>query len=264
MKRVSLVPNIITAFGLACGLFVIFKVNMIEPGTGDYEVIFSSALILILAAFADFIDGAIARAFQVESEFGFMFDSLADTVSFGVAPAVLLLKSLSLEQGSFLSFFAATGAMVFSLCGVVRLVRFNVKAMVARKDLSEEKGPKVNKPFTGLPITAAAAASVSLTLFFVSPLVRSHWYIDFTCKAFFLAFVMILLGYLMVSKIAFPSLKALHYRIRSFPLAFFTVALAILALYGILHYFSVVLALLAWSYIFIALFFALYRKLFRF
>jgi CDP-diacylglycerol---serine O-phosphatidyltransferase len=104
MKKVYLLPNMVTAFGLACGLFVIFKVNMIEPGCGYYEVMITSTFLLILAAFADFLDGAIARVFHAQSEFGLVFDSLADTVSFGVAPSVLLLKSLSLQQGTALSF----------------------------------------------------------------------------------------------------------------------------------------------------------------
>ena len=75
MKRVYLVPNIITAFALACGLFVIFKINMLQPGAGDYEVVHTSALLLLIAAIADFLDGALARAIHAESEFGFVFDS---------------------------------------------------------------------------------------------------------------------------------------------------------------------------------------------
>jgi len=119
MKKLYLLPNVITAFGLACGLFVIFKINMVEPGKGYYEVMMSSTFLLLLAAFADFADGAVARAFGAQSQFGFQFDSLADSVSFGVAPSVLLLKSLSLQQGSWLSFMTATGAMIYSLCGVL-------------------------------------------------------------------------------------------------------------------------------------------------
>ena len=94
MRRVYLVPNIITTFGLACGLFVIFKVDMVEAGTGTLQLLTVSSLLLLLAAFADLLDGMVARAFRAESEFGFMFDSLADAVSFGVAPSVLMLKGL--------------------------------------------------------------------------------------------------------------------------------------------------------------------------
>ena len=110
MRRIYLIPNIITAFGLSCGLFVIFKVNMVEPGSGLFHALYVATLLLLAAAFADLLDGAVARAIRAESEFGVIFDSLADAISFGVAPSVLLLKSLSLEQGTGLSFFAMLGA----------------------------------------------------------------------------------------------------------------------------------------------------------
>ncbi len=258
MKRVHLVPNLITAFGLACGLFVVFKVNMIEPGMGTYQVIFTSSLLLVLAAFADFVDGAVARAFRVESSFGFMFDSLADTVSFGVAPSVLLLKSVSLEQGTFFSFFLAMGAMVFSLCGVLRLVRYNVQAMLVPKKI-EKKG---HKPFTGLPITAAAASSVSINLLFLFPWVRENWCVEYTYEPLILGCAMIFLGYLMVSKLKFPTLKVLNFKLPSFQLAFLTVVLAIFVLYGLLHYFPLVLAFFSWGYIFVGLSLSLARKFF--
>ncbi len=258
MKKIYLVPNIITAFGLACGLFVIFKVNMIEPGMGDYQVIFSSSLLLVVAAFADFVDGAVARVFRAESPFGFMFDSLADTVSFGVAPSVLLLKTLSLEQGTFLSFFTAVGAMVFSLCGVLRLVRYNVKAMLPSKKADK----KEHKPFTGLPITAAAAAAVSINLMLLSPWFLSKWYLEHTYKSIFLGTAMVFLGYLMVSRLKFPTLKALHFRIPSFHLAFLAVVLSAFILYGVFSFFSLVLAFFSWGYIICALGLAIARKFF--
>ncbi len=72
---------------------------MVEPGSGLFHVLNISALLLLVAAFADLLDGAVARAIGAESEFGVVFDSLADAVSFGVAPSVLLLKALSLEPG---------------------------------------------------------------------------------------------------------------------------------------------------------------------
>ncbi|MBS0625199.1 MAG: CDP-alcohol phosphatidyltransferase family protein [Verrucomicrobia bacterium] len=257
MKRVYLVPNIITAFGLACGLFVIFKVNMIEPGSGDYEVVYTSALLLLVAAIADFVDGAVARAFHAESEFGFVFDSLADAISFGVAPSVLLLKTLSLEQGTFLSFFSATGAMVYSLCGVLRLVRFNVKATEAKGNaelLADQK-----KHFTGLPIPAGAAAAVSANLFFLSPMIKDWIDLSVADRSILLTCCMIVLGYFMVCRLKFPSMKFLHFRIPSFHLAFLTVVTAVFVLYGILYFFPLVLAFIAWSYIVLALILAIIR-----
>ena len=251
MKRVYLVPNIITAFNLACGLFVIFKINMVEPGMGDYEVVKISAILLLVAAFADFIDGALARAIHAETEFGVLFDTLADTVSFGVAPSVLMLKTLTLEQGSFLSFFAATGAMVYSLCGVLRLVRFNVKTAEAKGNVELQAAQK--KHFTGLPIPASAAAAVSANLFFLSPLFLKWVGFSQVNRVIALSCIMILLGYLMVCRLKFPSLKVLHLKIPSFHLALLSVVSAVFVLYGILYFFAEILVILAWSYVLLAL-----------
>lgn len=259
MKRVYLVPNIVTAFSLACGLFVIFKMNMLEPGSGDYEVVQTSAFLLLVAALADFIDGALARAIHAESEFGFVFDSLADAVSFGVAPSVLMLKTLSLEQGTLLSFLSATGAMIYSLCGVLRLVRFSVKTTEAKGNAELAAAQK--KHFTGLPIPAAATAAVSANLFFLSPLVRQYIELSKADLAVFLTCVMVALGYLMVCRLKFPSLKMLHFRIPSFQLAFFTVIIAVFILYGILYFFAVILAFATWSYVAVALTLSIIRMI---
>lgn len=248
MRKVYLLPNLITAFGLACGLFVIFKVNMVEPGSGDYDVMLASSILLLVAALADFVDGAVARAIHAESEFGVIFDSLADVVSFGVAPSVLMLKSLSLEQGTILSFLGALGGMVFSLCAVLRLVRFSVKATLKNK--SDE--PSL-KHFTGLPIDAAAAAAVSANLVLLAPYLEPYFTVTNTMRAIFLSVCMVVLGYLMVSRVKFPSLKVLHFKIPSFHLVFVTVILSILVLYGVFNYFAIVFFLISWVYILLGL-----------
>jgi CDP-diacylglycerol---serine O-phosphatidyltransferase len=257
MKRVNFVPNIITAFGLACGLFVIFKINMLQPGYGDYEVVQTSVLLLLLAVFADFMDGALARAFRAESDFGVLFDSLADAVSFGVAPSVLMLKTLSLEQGTVLSFFAASGAMVFSLCGVLRLVRFNVKAAEAKGNLELQAEQKQH--FTGLPITGSAAAAVSANLFLLSPWALEWFPMSNLDRGIALTCVMFFLGYLMVCRLKFPCLKMLHFRVPSFQLALLTVVGAVFTLYGILYFFPVMLVFASWLYITLALILSLIR-----
>ena len=250
MKRVYLIPNIITAFSLACGLFVIFKVNMVEPGMGTYQVLHASALILLVAALADVLDGAVARVIRAESEFGAMFDSLADGISFGVAPSVLLLKSLSLEQGTGLSFFAVMGAMLFSIGGVLRLVRFNVKAHEAKANAEAALAHK--KHFTGLPIPAGALAAVSANLFFASPFGETLFPMSPSTRAIVLTCIMIVLGFFMVSRWKFPSVKALHFRVPSFQLVFVTVILAICVFYGILYYFPIFLAVMTWAYVVLA------------
>lgn len=244
-------PNIITAFGLACGLFVIFKMNTPSTGGHDYELVQMSAFLLLVAALADFIDGALARAIHAESEFGFVFDSLSDAISFGVAPSVLMLKTLTLEPGSFLSFLSATGAMVFSLCGVLRLVRFSVKAKEAKGNVALEEAQK--KHFTGLPIPASAMAAVAANLLFLSPLMRDWIDLSMHDRAIVLSCIMIFLGYLMVCRLKFPSLKMLHFRIPSFHLVFLLVVATVFIIYGILYFFAIILALVSWVYIIAAL-----------
>jgi CDP-diacylglycerol--serine O-phosphatidyltransferase len=257
MKRVYLIPNAITAFGLACGLFVIFKINMVEPGAGNYQVLYTSLLLLLTAAFADLLDGAVARMVNGESEFGIVFDPLSDGISFGVAPSVLLLKSLSLEQGTGLSFFAITGAMLYSICGVLRLVRYCVKTVQVKGNAAEEAAQKKN--FTGLPIDAAAIAAVATNLFFASPFAAEWFHLSQSTVAIILSSVMIILGFFMISRWKFPSLKTLHFRVKSFQLVLMVVILAIVVIYGMLHFFPVMLMVIAWGYIILGLVLSLIR-----
>lgn len=256
MKRVNVLPNVITAFGLCCGLFVIFKVNL--SGEGQYELLYKMTLILILAGFADLLDGAIARAIKAESEFGGMFDSLADTVSFGVAPSVLLLKSLLLVPGSPLRFLALAGCMLYTVCGVLRLVRYNVKSSLTKK------APKVlyeNKStFIGLPIPAAAASVISPNLLLNAPLVESYIGFSMTAKASILSGIMIFIGYLMVSRFRFPSLKTIHFRIQSLHLIIWVTLFALMILYGLLYYLPILLFILSWGYIVLSLCLAFIRR----
>lgn len=247
MRKINLVPNMITAFGLSCGLFVIFKANMVEPGAGSYQLMHAAVVLLLLAGLADLLDGAVARAMHAESEFGFMFDSLSDAVSFGVAPSVLLFKGLSLEQGTGLSVFVVIGAMLFSLCGVLRLVRFNVKTVEAKGNAGLMADQK--KHFTGLPIPSAALGAVSINLLLASSFAEQYlpWAVKW--KAIILTCVMIILGFFMVSNWKFPSLKVLHFRVASFHLVFVTAIVALLVLYGIFYFFPVMLALICWGYI---------------
>ncbi|MBS0584728.1 MAG: CDP-alcohol phosphatidyltransferase family protein [Verrucomicrobia bacterium] len=253
MKRVNLLPNFITAFGLTCGLFVIFRVNM--TGESTYVLLHHMTLILLVAALADLLDGAIARLIKAESEFGLMFDSLADAISFGVAPSVFLLKALSLEQKSPLAFYALAGSMLYTLCGVLRLVRFNLKAQQSKQD------DAAKKVFVGLPIPAAAAFTISPILFFNSPLVQEVFELSQLAQGILFPSIMILCGYLMVSRLRFPSLKTIHFRLPSFPLLLFATLLAIFILYGIFYYLSIVLLVFSWGYALLGLLLSLIRRI---
>lgn len=249
MKRVHLLPNVITAFGLSCGLFVIFKMNMTPIGAATYPVLTATAGILLLAALADVLDGAVARAIKAESHFGGLFDSLADSISFGVAPSVIVLKSLSVFPGTVLSFFLTTSAMIFSVCGVLRLIRFNVNAEQVKddKELLEQK-----KNFTGLPIPAAAAAVVSGNLFLVSDEFRDLVTISDSWRVWIMIIQLILAGYFMVSRWKFPSVKTLQIRVASFKLVLLTVVSAVVIFYGLLHYFAITFFCCAWGYLVLA------------
>lgn len=259
MKRVHLLPNVITAFGLSCGLFVIFKMNMTGLGEANYQVLASTAGILLLAVFADLLDGWTARAIKAESDFGGFFDSLADAITFAVAPSVIVLKAFSMEPGTELSFLLTTSVMVYSVCGVLRLVRFNVQALVAKSDQSLNDAHKKN--FTGLPIPGAAAAAVSANLFLVSDEFKHFVTFSEEARAWILFFVMISLGYLMVCRLKFPSLKSLQLRVSSFRLVFLTVLTAVIIFYGIMHHFAVVFFIFSWFYIGVALTLSLIRIL---
>lgn len=250
MKKVHLIPNMITAFALACGLFAIFKVNMVEPGPHLFATLHVCALLLLGAAFADLLDGAVARAIRAESEFGLVFDSLADAVSFGVAPSVLLLKSLSVEPGTGLSFYAVLGCMLYSLCGVLRLVRYNVKKNESKDN--QEIAAEQRKNFTGLPIPASAMAAVSVMLLLASPSFETLFTLSPSMKAIILPSIMIVLGYFMVSRWKFPSAKALHVRLPSFWLVVLTVILAVFTIYGVLYFFPEMLFVVSWGYLLIA------------
>lgn len=259
IKKIALLPNAVTAFALSCGLFVIFKMNMTGIGEVNPQVLNAVTGILLLAAFADLLDGAIARAIKAESAFGGIFDSLADAISFGVAPSVIILKSLSVVPGTKLSFFVTAAAIIFSLCGVLRLVRFSVNALEAKNntDLATEQ----KKHFTGLPIPAAAAAAVSLNLFLFSEDFRSMVSLSIDVETFILSSALVLLGYCMISRWKFPSLKTLEVRVASFRAVFLTALAAVLIFFGILHHFALVLMSLSWSYVFIAWTIAVIRKL---
>ena len=245
MKRIHFLPHVITAFGLASGLFVIFKAT--AAPAGSYQLLYVCALLLLVAALADLVDGVVARAMRAESEFGFMFDSLADAVSFGVAPTVLTLKSLELEQGTFLFFFAHFGALLFSIGGILRLVRFNVKAKEAEGDPNLILSQK--KHFTGLPIPAAALAIVAINLFFASP-IRERWFdMSVELKTIIMTCLMLILGYFMVSRWKFPSAKALNFRVARTELVWVAVIIAVFILYGALYFFPISLSVVMWGYI---------------
>lgn len=250
MKRIYLLPNVITAFSLCCGLFIIFRMSMIPQSEVSPQLITMMAGIFLLAALADLLDGAVARMMKAESEFGGIFDSLSDAISFGVAPSVVILKSAGTAVGDVVPFLTAAGAMIFSVCGILRLARYNVLANQSKTEVGIENS--FSKNFTGLPIPAAAAAAISMNLLFLSEEFRSLIELSDKTRVILLFVMMVLLGYFMISRWKFPALKNLHIRVASFQAVFLTVMTTLLIFYGLMYQFSFMFFALSWLYIAVA------------
>ena len=201
--QVFLLPNLMTAGNLACGfgaIVLIFE-GMRNPagGAGDFRF----AIFLILAAcFFDALDGRLARIKGQESMFGREFDSIADIVSFGIAPALLVMD---IVMSTFDNRMGWVVAFVYLLCGGMRLARFNCLSQeVEEGRMSPKKGE-----FIGFPIPAAAGLIASLTLFILwlnegDKAIGSWRYV--------LVILMLLLSFMMLSEFNYPSFKAVNWR----------------------------------------------------
>ncbi len=262
MKKVYLIPNAITAFGLTCGLFVIFKTSIADPSKNLFLLLQASAILILVAAVADLADGLVARLIKAESEFGTQFDALADCVTFGVTPPLIVLKSLTWGgaiPSRLLSFFVILAALIYSLCGVLRLVRFNVRSKQIKDSADLKKKLEEKKHFTGLPIPAAAAAAISASLLLVSPFAELYFPLSSDIRSLILGSVLIVIGYFMISRWKFPSVKAFHFRVPSIYLVFATGLFAVIILYGIMDFFAEAFFLVSWLYLAISWTFSIIR-----
>jgi len=150
-KTLFVLPNLITLCGVFCGFNAIRLVAKDMPTADD---VYKAALLLIFAMFFDLMDGRVARMTRTQSEFGLQLDSLADIVSFGVAPSLLVYKWV-LYRAPLPGIFAA---FMFVACAAVRLARFNVLS-------SSPTGPsKPGKYIVGLPTPPATGILVSLVI----------------------------------------------------------------------------------------------------
>jgi CDP-diacylglycerol--serine O-phosphatidyltransferase len=205
LPKIHFWPNLMTAGNLFCGLYAMLLILKLPHLEDDAELARQtiSAIGLILGACVfDMLDGRIARAIGEESPFGREFDSLADIVSFGVAPALLMhhvvLDSMDNERaGWIIAFF-------YVLCGAIRLARFNCLAAMA--------SGKPSRDFTGCPIPAAAGVIASVTLLLIDPKAKARDFFELGAWKWVLPGLMILLSFLMVSKLRYPSFKGLSWK----------------------------------------------------
>lgn len=150
-------------------------------------------------------------------------------------------------------------AMVFSLSGVLRLVRFSVQASRDKGD--EEMLLLSKKSFTGLPIPAAAACAISLNLLLSSLEVQSFLGWSIEGRGMLLASALLLLGYVMISRWKFPSIKTLRVPVGSFERVFMLVLVAVLILFGLVFYFSALFFAVSWGYFLISWFLSIFHKI---
>jgi CDP-diacylglycerol---serine O-phosphatidyltransferase len=199
--KIYLLPNLMTAGNLFCGFAAVLCIydGAQESNYGVAAMKFHDAIWFILAAcIFDLLDGRLARLGGHDSPFGREFDSLADVVSFGMAPA-LLVYQIVLGEFQNLGWMIA---FVYLACGTLRLARFNCVA-------ANGEATEADKNFTGFPITAAAGVIASITLFLLwldeGQRTIGRW-------KYALPPLMLFLSFMMFSKFRYPSFKAINWR----------------------------------------------------
>jgi len=177
-KGIYILPNIFTTLNLFCGFYAI--IAAIE------EKYSAAAVSIIIAIMFDVLDGKIARATKTTSRFGMEYDSLADLVSFGVAPG-LMMYLWALKPYGRLGWLAA---FLFMACGALRLARFNTQAGSISSDY-----------FVGLPIPAGAGMSAVTLLLF------GKFDMGGEANSVLILAMLYILSFLMVSPIKYNSFK---------------------------------------------------------
>jgi len=201
-RGIYLLPTIFTIGNLFCGFY-----SLVLAFRGDFE---RAALMIVVAGVLDGLDGRIARLTGTTTEFGNQFDSLADVVSFGVAPALLAYRWALLPLGR----IGWLVTFLFVVCAAMRLARFNIQASVGDKRF-----------FAGLPSPSAAGALACVI--FAFPLSPELDWVPITT-----AISVATLGLLMVSRFRYRSFKEFDLRSRRsylyvLPLTVIVVAIAI-------------------------------------
>ena len=218
------IPNIFTLLNLFFGcIAIVFALqNSIEiTADGQFvrltEELYYASLFIGIAAVIDFLDGFVARALNASSEMGKQLDSLADVVSFGAAPSIILYQFLRMSfirenEGVETSILWLMPAFVFACAGAYRLARFNL-------DTEQSFG------FKGVPIPAAGLVVASLPLIYWN--MQTEMVYTILMNKWFLYGLIILLSFLMVSKLPLMALKFKDFSIKSNLPKFILVGIAV-------------------------------------
>jgi CDP-diacylglycerol--serine O-phosphatidyltransferase len=200
-KAMFVLPNLFTVSSIFLGFYAL----VLCAGDATPQQLYQAALAIFFGMFFDAFDGRVARMTKTQSDFGVQLDSLADVISFGAAPALLVYK-WALAPLGFFGFFVS---FAFAACGALRLARFNVLAQRGDKGSS--------RFFVGLPIPLAAGTIVALVIAHykqfgstTDPATRVP-----------IALVVLLLAFLMVSTIRYRTFKDLHLSTKSLALFLF-------------------------------------------
>ena len=255
-SRIYFLPNLMTAGNLFCGFVAVIKCIQARliidageyaaahAGLTSIELYTQAVWCILLAVVFDSLDGRLARLGGRTSLFGAEFDSLADVVSFGVAPALMVFFLILAPREEY-QWFRELGwfiAFIYLLCGAVRLARFNV----ITNPLLHRAEAESNKDFVGLPIPAAAGTVASLVMLLLALAERER---DLRQWSVGLPFLLILVSFLMVSTIRYPSFKQVNWetktRFRTFVFALIGIGL-VLTLQKIAFFF-LFLGYIAWG-----------------
>jgi CDP-diacylglycerol---serine O-phosphatidyltransferase len=226
-KAMFVLPNLFTVSSIFLGFYSM----TLSAGNASPEQLYRAALAIFFAIFFDMFDGRVARMTRTQSDFGVQLDSLADVVSFGAAPALLVYRWALAPMG-FIGLFLSFS---FAACGALRLARFNVLA--ARGDKASHRF------FVGLPIPLAAGALVSVVIAHY----RQYGEATDPSTHIPIAVGVGLLAFLMVSTVRYRTFKDTKLTPRS--IATFAFGLTAAVLIGIFTRASVVLLVGAAAYI---------------
>jgi CDP-diacylglycerol--serine O-phosphatidyltransferase len=164
-----------------------------------------AVLFIFIACVCDMLDGRLARLGGKASIFGIEFDSMADVVSFGVAPALMVFFFILSPTDGY-PFFRQVGwliGFIYLLCAAVRLARFNV---ISSPLLATDEEP-LSEDFRGMPVPAAAGVISSLVLLLNN--------FDLKTAALGLPVLMLLIAWLMISSIPYPSFKKIDWHTKT-------------------------------------------------
>ena len=222
--KIPILPNLLTAGNLLCGFFsilTIFKGMAYPDGSLEAFEYYQQATYFIFAAcIFDLLDGRVARLCKCDGPFGREFDSIADVVSFGIAPALLLARAVLFKLPG--TYVGDSIAVLYLLCAALRLARFNCMAAAPRKE-------NQSMDFVGLPVPMAAGAVVS-TMYLVIDLTTKRNLVIAQPRQIMMAVCMTIVSLLMMSRVIYPSFKHVNFEKRGTVLAILAAAVAVSAL----------------------------------